>query len=323
MTHPRVTNPRAEATSLLPVGFEGRVLEPSPPASTDPEWWADDPTDPTAARGSVVTPIPGEGFTWEAMAETDSQLSAYAFAHWLIARRPLRPLPAGYPTSRLAFHRLAFFALAPKRYGVTGRLGLRFTHGGFGTPFFGDDEQVRVEAGSLVYQRRDDLEWWPLTTVAEACEHLEIPYREVWFDEFHDPLEPGGAAAPVAVEEDAAGAIADWFGFASLLLERFRRLADGGVTRVQLWPEHFDVAVEAGCRRGGTWASYGASPGDGKHPEPHLYVAPWEGVDRADPYWNDAAFNGASLPYWRLLEAAHPVQAGLDFLIEGHHRLCR
>lgn len=59
-------DPRAEGSALLPDGFEARVLEPSPPASTDPEWYADDPTDPAGATGVVVTPVEGDGMTWTA-----------------------------------------------------------------------------------------------------------------------------------------------------------------------------------------------------------------------------------------------------------------
>jgi hypothetical protein len=36
-------HPRAEAEALLEEGLSARVLEPSPPAATDPEWLADDP----------------------------------------------------------------------------------------------------------------------------------------------------------------------------------------------------------------------------------------------------------------------------------------
>ncbi|MFO7549268.1 MAG: hypothetical protein R6X29_10435 [Acidimicrobiia bacterium] len=63
MSHLTLRHPRQEAGSILPVGHEARVLESSPPASPDPAWYADDPTDPAGAAGIVVTPIPGEGTT--------------------------------------------------------------------------------------------------------------------------------------------------------------------------------------------------------------------------------------------------------------------
>lgn len=322
MSEPHVTSPRAEATFLLPVGYEARVLEPSPPASTDAEWCADDPTDPAGSAHNIVTPIPGEGITWDQMAQTYPRLRGYASDHWLSGRRRLPPLPAGYATTRHSLHQLAFFALAPKRHAATGKLGLRYTHRGFGTPFFGEDEQVRVEAGKLMHQRGDGLSWSSPTTVSEACEFLGIPYRESWFAGFHHPLEPVGPAAHLAVDEEAAEVIGDWFGLATLVLERLRRVATAqDVTRVQLWPEHFDVAVEIAGHPKGLEVSYGASPGDANHPEPYFYVAPRRTMDRRDTYWNDPAFNGASLPYRRLLDVPDAAKAAFDFLTSGYERL--
>lgn len=70
-------------------------------------------------------------------------------------------------------------------------------------------------------------------------------------------------------------------------------------------------------------ARYGASPGDDAHPEPYLYVAAWGEIDRSDPYWNDTAFNGASLAYRRLLAADDQYATALAFLRRGHTRLVR
>jgi hypothetical protein len=67
----------------------------------------------------------------------------------------------------------------------------------------------------------------------------------------------------------------------------------------------------------GQRASYGASPGDDGHPEPYLYVAAWGEIDRSDSFWNDEAFNGASLPYRDLLAAEDQRRAGLTFLRDG------
>lgn len=321
MRAPDVRNPRAEANSLLPAGHEARILEPSPPASKDSEWWADDPTAPAGAEGNVVTPIPGEGITWEEMTQTCPQLSGYASDHWLNGCRRLRALPTGYGATRHSLHQLAFFVLAPKRHAFTGKLGLRYTHRGFGTPFFGDDEQVRFEAGRLIHQRGDAVKWSRPATVGGACDFLEVPYREEWFGGFHDPPDPVGPIAQLAVDREAAAVISDWLGFATLVLERFRRFAQAqDLTRVQLWPEHFDAAIELAPGEEAQ-ASYGASPGDASHPEPHFYVAPYGTVDRHDLYWNDPAFNGASLAYRRLLNVAHPADAALDFLTSGYQRL--
>ena len=81
--------------------------------------------------------------------------------------------------------------------------------------------------------------------------------------------------------------LADWFGFGCSVLEELRAGApDADATRCQLWPEHFDLAIELGDADSGARAAYGASPGDAGHPDPYLYVSPWS-EPPADPHWND------------------------------------
>lgn len=318
----KTRNPRSEASSLLPDGYEARVLEPSPPANTDPDWYADDPTDPGMSDGTVVTPIEGDGVTWDEIAIEHPDVASYAADHWLGKLKRLQPVPERYESTRKALHEAAFFALAPRRHQANGKLGLRYTYGGFGTPFFGEDEQVRVEGDLLVYQSGDQVATTSLTTPADACEFLGIPFRAVWFDDFHDPLPPIDPNTSWNVDPDAAAAVADWFGFATLVLEQTRRTPGAeDVTRAQLWPEHFDPAMEMGSYEKGHRASFGASPGDGGHPEPYLYVAAWGEVDRDDPFWNDETFNGASLSYRQLLEAEDQKQTAVDFYRDGYRRL--
>lgn len=320
MTPPAARDPRSEATAMLPSGYEARVLEPSPPANTDPDWLADDPTDPAGAADRVVTPIPGEGSTWADVSRRHADIEPFAAERWLIGTRPLREVPESYDQTRRSLHQVAYFAVAPKRYQATGKLGLRYTHNGFGTPFFGDDEQVRVEGVSLIWQRSGEVEHVALTTVAAACEFLGLDYQESWFDGFRDPLVPQDPEAPLRVDPECSLFIGDWFGYSTLFLERARRIEGAvDVSRVQLWPEHFDPAFEMGD--GDRRASYGASPGDDDHPEPYLYVSAWGEIDRADPYWNDPNFNGSSMSYAEVLDSKDPVAAGIAFLREGWHRL--
>lgn len=324
---PEIRNPRAEATELLPESHVARVLEPSPPANTDPQWYADDPTDPTDPAGieeTIVTPIEGEGVSWDEMAAHDPEVSAYATDHWLADQRRLESLPEGFETTRQALHQIAFFALAPKRFAATGKLGLRYTHRGFGTPFFGDDEQIRIESGDLVHQTRDDVATASVASVGEACEFIGIDYQEQWFEGFHDPLAAIGPDTHLDIDQKAAEAIGDWLGFSTLVLERLRRTPGAvDVSRVQLWPEHFDPAVEMGSQEKGRRASYGASAGDSAHPEPYLYVAAWGELDRNDPFFNDSSFNGASISYSQLLDSSHQVETALDFLRTGHEKLTK
>lgn len=322
----RRRDPRAEATAMLPEGYEARVLEPSPPANLDPDWYADDPTDPAGATGQVVTPIPGEGVMWAEMADRDEEIAEFAAAHWLDGRRRLDQLPDGYDATRRSLHQIAFFAVAPKRYSENGKLGLRYTAGGFGTPYFlggdGGAQQVRVVGDRLVHQAAEEVRTAEITTAGDAARFVGLEYRDMWFDNFRDPLEPAGPDARLTVDPRAAGAIGDWFGFATHVLERARRISGAtDVSRVQLWPEHFDAAFEMGSSEEGRRASYGASAGDDSNPEPYFYVAAWDSIDRSDPFWNDQSFNGASLAYESLVEADDPYASALGFLTDGHHRL--
>ena len=89
-------------------------------------------------------------------------------------------------------------------------------------------------------------------------------------------------------------------------------------SRVQLWPEHFDLAVELG-REGSSpegppaRAAYGCSPGDQNNDEPYIYVAPWVAPPPGE-LWQARGFTGASMAYAELLEAPDQRAAALDFL---------
>ena len=98
------------------------------------------------------------------------------------------------------------------------------------------------------------------------------------------------------------------------MLEELRAGADAELdpSRVQLWPEHFDMAVELGSESAGRRAGYGCSPGDDEHPEPYIYVAPWEAPPEGE-LWNATAFRGAELSYDELLAADDQRGHALDF----------
>jgi hypothetical protein len=119
------------------------------------------------------------------------------------------------------------------------------------------------------------------------------------------------------VDPAVAALVADWFGFAGRVLETVRAEVPPGdePSRVQLWPEHFDPAFEAGDESAGRRAGFGASPGDhhdGADPDPYLYVSLWS-PDRVpdDPFWS-APF-GAKLAFAELVTAPDQEAAALDF----------
>ena len=96
----------------------------------------------TAARSRRRQPERSHGPT---LAATDPAVASYAAEHWLGAYRGLERSLPGYAASREDYHRLAYAVVSNARKQATGKFGLRYTRGGFGTPFFGNDEQVRVE----------------------------------------------------------------------------------------------------------------------------------------------------------------------------------
>jgi hypothetical protein len=234
----------------------------------------------------------------------------------------LRPLPGSFDETRDALHQIAFFAMAPARYRAVGRMGLQAAPGGFGTPRF-DGRIVRVEGDTLVDERPDQVASQTITTVRAGAEFFGVEYDVDWFDGFHDPLSPVDPDVPLEVDDTAARALGQWFNFGTEVLERLRShaSAEDDVSDVTLWPEHFDPATEMGPEGEGGRASFGASPGDGSHPQPYLYVAPWGPIDRSDSYWNDQTFNGASLAFGELASSADPVEAGVAFLLDGYRIL--
>jgi hypothetical protein len=264
--------------------------------------------------------VSGADHTWDELTAGDPALAEFAADRWLGARRRLPPLPSHLPETRLALHAVAYFVLAPARYDAVERLGLRYTMGGIGTPFHGAGTQLRVQGTTLVVQRGSWADAAPLSSLGEACAAVGIPWRPRWFDGFHDPLPEPDPTASLRIDAGAAGVLADWFGYATALLEELRRTPGAReVSRVQIWPEHLDAAVEIG--EGARRAAYGASPGDDAHPEPYLYVSPWEKTTRRDPYWNATRFGGAMLPYAAVAEADDQLAAGLRFLRDGHRLL--
>lgn len=231
-------------------------------------------------------------------------------------------IPETFGTTREALHQIAFFAMSPARYAAVGRMGLRAAPGGFGTPEF-EGSVARVEGNMLVYERLGNVATQTISTAAAAAEFFGVRYVVEWYPDFHDPLVPLGPDVPLDVDREASLALGEWFGFGSDVLTRFGAGCDPGddVSEVQLWPEHFDAALEAGSEAEGRRASYGASPGDAAHPGPYLYVAPWGEVDRSEAYWSDVTFGGASMSHHVLAESDDPSTTALEFLMTGHRRL--
>jgi hypothetical protein len=226
----------------------------------------------------------------------------------------LEPLPPAFGATREGLHTLAEHVIAPARYHSDGHIGLVPTTGGFGTPTFGDGERVRVEGIELVHERPGSTRRVPLTTLSDAAQFIGVPLgapTEVY--------KPATACLPdtaLAIDAEAARALAAWIDFVANLLHELRELYAGQTpSAVQLWPEHFDLSCDFGDRDAGTRATYGASPGDGVLAEPYLYIAPWDksrhtGAFAMYPF-------GAALTYEELRTALDQRATGRDFYHDG------
>jgi hypothetical protein len=297
-------NARQEAAERIGRTHDVRVLEPSPPAVQDGPFFADDPV-----AGGEVVPVQRKGTrTWADLCaeSSDPDLEAWCADRWLISA-DLESLPATFAGTRSALHAVAEHVIAPVRHAANGKIGLRFTYRGFGTPAFGDDRQVRVEDGVLVDgDRRHEPK-----SVGDAADFIGIkPGAPEGVYKPSTACEPN---APLTIDTVAARALGDWYGFCASTIEQLREDAtrDDAPARVQIWPEHFDIAVDLGPD--GERANYGGSPGDAAHPEPYLYIGPFE--KRTGDFWNEPF--GASLLYSELVAGAD----ALEFFREGRRML--
>ncbi|HEX7135463.1 MAG TPA: hypothetical protein VF228_23005 [Iamia sp.] len=195
--------------------------------------------------------------------------------------------------TRQALHAVAEHVLAAALHGWNGRLGLRVTPGGFGTPVVavdGVDQRVRVEGIDLVVETGGQVDRAPLTTLGAAAALVGIePGAPTGLYEIATPCDP---SAPLAVDAGAAAVLAAWFALVDEVLGRFAPTAVA-----QLWPEHLDVALAL------DEVNYGGSPGDATHPTPYLYVGPWS-VPAGD-LWNEPW--GVSWPAAQVATAAEAV----------------
>jgi hypothetical protein len=302
-------NARAEAVARLGGRYEARVLEPSPPTAREPPWFADDPVGRDDPPGALprVSPVAGADLRWEELIAREPELAGWCSARWLGAHRRLGALPAELAGTRDALHRLARQVISPARERANGKVGLRFTRGGFGTPFFAEDVQLRVVSDQLVVQSGERERSARITTLARMAEHVGA---ELLPEQVSD-------GEPLRVSPPAAAFLGDWFGFGAWVLEELRARAPDELepSRVQLWPEHFDLALELGVEHAGRRAAYGASPGDELHRQPYLYVAPWSEPPPGD-LWQARAFRGAELPYATLMAAENQREAALSFFEE-------
>ncbi len=219
----------------------------------------------------------------------------------------LEPLPDTFAPTRAALHRVAAEIVAPARK-PHNEIALTVAPGGFGTPPFehgGRRLVVSVDGAELVVDGDGVETRGELTSIADAGALVGAELLPDGLPDDETPLE---------VDADAAARLAAFYQLAERALEAFSATVDpdAAATSPILWPEHFDVAIEAGDEASGQRANYGGSPGDDDHPEPYLYVGPWSG-EVAGELWNARGFTGAELAYAALAAADDPDAAALEF----------
>ncbi|HEX4983668.1 MAG TPA: hypothetical protein VFV63_18315 [Ilumatobacteraceae bacterium] len=230
----------------------------------------------------------------------------------LIADRDMTDLPAHLPASfaatRESLRTLACYVIAPARKARTGRIGLRATGNGFGTPRFEDGTRITVSGDLLAIDPGDRI---PITTLRAAARFIDISLTS-------DPavgtdLPPYAPDDDLMVDADASRALGAWYTFADRVL-RDLAATETTISEPQLWPEHFDLAAQLDLDRG-TKVNVGFSPGDHFCAKPYVYVGPHDTTQLADEFWN-APF-GALLGYDELTSTTSPEHQARAFLAKG------
>ena len=195
-----------------------------------------------------------------------------------------------YAETRDALRRLACYVIAPARKAVTGRIGLRPTPGGFGTPPFGADEQLRVAGTSLIRRAGGDGKSAPITSLAAAAAFagVELSADPGIGSDLPRLGEPERRCRSRLRPVDAVGA---WFAFSTSVLESSGPSSTPPAGPAPKPSSGRSTSTSAATSRASTSA---ASPGDGFVAEPYVYVGPWntEGLPDGD-FWN-AAFGAVS-----------------------------
>ena len=219
----------------------------------------------------------------------------------------LAPLPPRFAVTREELHRIAAEVVAPARK-PHNEIALAPTPGGFGTPPFDFDGrlmQVRVEGTDLVVSENGVERRTRPVSIADAASFVG---ERLFFDGVP------GDGTPLELDYASGECLGELYGFAALVLGALRASAAIGdePSAIVLWPEHFDVAFEAGTDDAGGRATYGVSPGDDQHPEPYLYVLPGRERRRSE-IWNATGFAGAELGYGEFASAADAAGVAAEF----------
>ncbi len=236
-----------------------------------------------------------------------------------------------HDATRQALQRIATHVLARAQNAATGLQGLRAVPGGFGTTTIRPDrERIRISGGTLVRESAAASGTWTRTieidgsTLAELAAFADADLAaEFWAGNDMPPV--GDIHEPIALHVASARLIGDWYAVISEALDRLMHTAPAfsAPSLVQLWPEHFDAALDIAFDPGAPAqrrANIGGSPGDSFQTAPYLYVGPWTSDRPGDPaFWN-APF-GAVLGFDDIAASPDPVDTAHVFFRSGLERL--
>jgi hypothetical protein len=221
--------------------------------------------------------------------------------------------------ARHELQRVATHILARRRFGASGRFGLRATYGGVGTPAFGDGpETIRIAGLTLVREVGADATRISIvgSTLRELASFADVDLDEA-FSCGDDTPELGDTHRSIDLDRESAAVIADWFGLCWRTLDAsLATLSPTTVpTTIQLWPEHFDAATTVAVPSGER-VNLGFSPGDDFVTEPYVYVGPWSELRPGNPaFWNTSF--GAVLRRSDIAGSTDPDEACSEFVRSG------
>jgi hypothetical protein len=233
--------------------------------------------------------------------------------------------------TREVLHRLATHLLARAQEHHLGRISLHAAPGGFATSRFGPrGTRLRISGELLVRETDTPSRTWtvPITgsTLRGLATFAGVDLAQA-FTVGPDTPALGDLDEPVEVDGAAVATIADWYALTAQALDRVRALlpdvgAGHGPSLAQLWPEHFDLAIDAAydtAAPGERRVNVGGTPGDGFHEDPYLYVGPWTPERPGDDYWN-APF-GAVIGRSEVTATTDPLATAVGFFSTGITRL--
>ncbi len=233
-----------------------------------------------------------------------------------------------FSAARESLHSVAVHVVARARVAASTRFSLRVAPGGFGTPDLPPvGRRVRVSGAHLIVESDAPGEASigsieiNGSSLAQLAAFAGVDLAEP-LDVGRDTPPVGDADAPIVLDGVGAADVTGWFATIAAILDRV--LVDlpaaARPTLPRLWPEHFDVAIEAQAHADRR-VNLGGSPGDGFCNEPYLYVGPWTADRPGDAgFWN-APFGAFRARSELAGESADVIGAGTAFLLVGYRRL--